>query len=268
MGCGDACPVYPGKRYEDWELDDPAQDRPRWRAPHPRRDRRPRPPAAGGPHGNAGMTSSRASTLASGARQHCGAGSASRSACSAKQHGQRRERYESPEQRVISDDRRPQRRSHRCQGSGRGRRPMPRHPRSHRRSPTPYRSAITVARARIAMPLPIPRIDHARKHGDGAGHADDQHDAERDEREHARRDHSPLGRRPAITANTKPARDLRRAHQADRERGERGPVAALEQERDRLHDHRERSHRREKEAAPTATRTAAERSTSPVPRGG
>ncbi len=22
MGCGDACPVYPGKRYEDWELDD------------------------------------------------------------------------------------------------------------------------------------------------------------------------------------------------------------------------------------------------------
>ncbi|MBM3695909.1 MAG: arsenate reductase ArsC [Actinobacteria bacterium] len=25
MGCGDACPVYPGKRYEDWELADPAQ---------------------------------------------------------------------------------------------------------------------------------------------------------------------------------------------------------------------------------------------------
>ena len=25
MGCGDACPVYPGKRYEDWELDDPAE---------------------------------------------------------------------------------------------------------------------------------------------------------------------------------------------------------------------------------------------------
>ncbi|MBU1864784.1 MAG: arsenate reductase ArsC, partial [Actinobacteria bacterium] len=24
MGCGDACPVYPGKRYEDWGLDDPA----------------------------------------------------------------------------------------------------------------------------------------------------------------------------------------------------------------------------------------------------
>ncbi len=24
MGCGDACPVYPGKRYEDWEIDDPA----------------------------------------------------------------------------------------------------------------------------------------------------------------------------------------------------------------------------------------------------
>lgn len=24
MGCGDECPFYPGKRYEDWELDDPA----------------------------------------------------------------------------------------------------------------------------------------------------------------------------------------------------------------------------------------------------
>lgn len=23
MGCGDACPFFPGKRYEDWELDDP-----------------------------------------------------------------------------------------------------------------------------------------------------------------------------------------------------------------------------------------------------
>ena len=29
MGCGDACPVYPGKRYEDWTVDDPAgQDLP------------------------------------------------------------------------------------------------------------------------------------------------------------------------------------------------------------------------------------------------
>jgi len=24
MGCGEACPIYPGKRYEDWTLDDPA----------------------------------------------------------------------------------------------------------------------------------------------------------------------------------------------------------------------------------------------------
>ena len=24
MGCGDACPMYPGKRYLDWELEDPA----------------------------------------------------------------------------------------------------------------------------------------------------------------------------------------------------------------------------------------------------
>jgi arsenate reductase (thioredoxin) len=29
MGCGDACPIYPGKKYEDWQLDDPAgQDLP------------------------------------------------------------------------------------------------------------------------------------------------------------------------------------------------------------------------------------------------
>jgi len=25
MGCGDACPIYPGKRYLDWEVDDPAR---------------------------------------------------------------------------------------------------------------------------------------------------------------------------------------------------------------------------------------------------
>lgn len=24
MGCGDTCPFFPGKRYEDWDLDDPA----------------------------------------------------------------------------------------------------------------------------------------------------------------------------------------------------------------------------------------------------
>jgi len=24
MGCGDACPIFPGKRYQDWQLDDPA----------------------------------------------------------------------------------------------------------------------------------------------------------------------------------------------------------------------------------------------------
>ena len=39
MGCGDACPIYPGKKYEDWELDDPAgQDLETVRA-DPRRDR-------------------------------------------------------------------------------------------------------------------------------------------------------------------------------------------------------------------------------------
>ena len=25
MGCGDACPIYPGKRYEDWDVGDPAE---------------------------------------------------------------------------------------------------------------------------------------------------------------------------------------------------------------------------------------------------
>ena len=25
MGCGDACPIYPGVRYIDWEVDDPAE---------------------------------------------------------------------------------------------------------------------------------------------------------------------------------------------------------------------------------------------------
>jgi arsenate reductase len=24
MGCGDACPIYPGEGYEDWEVEDPA----------------------------------------------------------------------------------------------------------------------------------------------------------------------------------------------------------------------------------------------------
>ena len=29
LGCGDACPVYPGKRYQDWPVDDPAGKRSR-----------------------------------------------------------------------------------------------------------------------------------------------------------------------------------------------------------------------------------------------
>ena len=40
MGCGDACPIFPGKRYEDWALDDPAGHGPRRGAAHPRRHRR------------------------------------------------------------------------------------------------------------------------------------------------------------------------------------------------------------------------------------
>ena len=42
MGCGDACPIYPGKRYEDWDLDDPAGPGHRDRPCHQRRDRRAR----------------------------------------------------------------------------------------------------------------------------------------------------------------------------------------------------------------------------------
>ena len=33
MGCGDACPIFPGKRYEDWELEDPAGKGHRHRPP-------------------------------------------------------------------------------------------------------------------------------------------------------------------------------------------------------------------------------------------
>ena len=42
MGCGDACPYIPGRRYIDWELPDPAGRAARGRARHPRRHRRPR----------------------------------------------------------------------------------------------------------------------------------------------------------------------------------------------------------------------------------
>ena len=47
MGCGDACPVYPGKRYLDWDLPDPARALPRSGTAHPRRDRAPCPGLAG-----------------------------------------------------------------------------------------------------------------------------------------------------------------------------------------------------------------------------
>jgi len=39
MGCGDACPVFPGKRYLDWQLDDPAGKAVGAGAADPRRDR-------------------------------------------------------------------------------------------------------------------------------------------------------------------------------------------------------------------------------------
>ncbi len=41
MGCGDACPVFPGKRYEDWKLEDPAGQGGRRRPPDPRRGQGP-----------------------------------------------------------------------------------------------------------------------------------------------------------------------------------------------------------------------------------
>ncbi len=46
MGCGDACPVFPGKRYEDWVLDDPAGLDVGRHPSDPRRDRAPGPPVA------------------------------------------------------------------------------------------------------------------------------------------------------------------------------------------------------------------------------
>ena len=46
MGCGDACPIFPGKRYEDWTLDDPAGLDVAAVRPDPRRDRAPRPGSA------------------------------------------------------------------------------------------------------------------------------------------------------------------------------------------------------------------------------
>ena len=51
MGCGDACPFYPGKRYLDWELEDPAGKARGRRAADPGRDR---PPGARFARGVAG----------------------------------------------------------------------------------------------------------------------------------------------------------------------------------------------------------------------
>jgi arsenate reductase len=41
MGCGDACPIFPGKRYLDWDLEDPAGQVRRSGPPHPRPDQSP-----------------------------------------------------------------------------------------------------------------------------------------------------------------------------------------------------------------------------------
>ena len=45
MGCGDACPVYPGKRYLDWDLPESRRASPGTSPPHPRRHTAPRTPA-------------------------------------------------------------------------------------------------------------------------------------------------------------------------------------------------------------------------------
>ncbi|MFI7537292.1 arsenate reductase ArsC [Streptosporangium sp. NPDC049376] len=65
MGCGDACPIFPGKRYEDWKVDDPMGKGPEWARPiRDEIERRvrvlladlgvpasdPAPPSAPGPH--------------------------------------------------------------------------------------------------------------------------------------------------------------------------------------------------------------------------
>ncbi len=85
-------------------------------------------------------------------------------------------------------------------------------------------------------------------HGAGGVRADDHRDAEGDEHEHARgrrRPWQPGGER----CEQQPAGDLRDADQADGERCERRRVAAFEQERDRVHRHRERGQRGEHERA-------------------
>ena len=54
MACGDACPFYPGKRYLDWELEDPAGKGVPGDPPHPGRDRTPGPRAHGRARDRAG----------------------------------------------------------------------------------------------------------------------------------------------------------------------------------------------------------------------
>ena len=60
MGCGDTCPIYPGTRYEDWEVDDPAGPGPRRRPTDPGRHRGSRagPPCRPPPHLTASPDSS------------------------------------------------------------------------------------------------------------------------------------------------------------------------------------------------------------------
>ena len=57
MGCGDACPIYPGKKYEDWKLDDPAGQDVETVPRHPRRARHARSSARRRPSPNAQLRS-------------------------------------------------------------------------------------------------------------------------------------------------------------------------------------------------------------------
>ncbi len=64
MGCGDACPFHPGKRYEDWVLDGSRRPGPRGRARDPGRD----PGARGGPRREPGRAQRRLTRTRSVAR--------------------------------------------------------------------------------------------------------------------------------------------------------------------------------------------------------
>ena len=74
MGCGDACPVFPGKRYLDWDLTDPAGQDHRRSPPHPRRHRPTRPRTARRTHD----TTNCLNLVSTSGRRRCGGPTAAR----------------------------------------------------------------------------------------------------------------------------------------------------------------------------------------------